>query len=42
MMVAINTDEQAPIFDFAQYGATVDALDLMPLLTEKINAVKGS
>jgi electron transfer flavoprotein alpha subunit len=40
-MVAINTDEQAPIFDFAQYGAAVDVLDLMPVLTEKIKRAKG-
>ncbi len=40
-MVAINTDEQAPIFDFARYGATVDVLDLMPVLTEKIKDLKG-
>lgn len=40
MMIAINTDEQAPIFDRAQYGATVDVLELMPILTEKIKAAK--
>jgi electron transfer flavoprotein alpha subunit len=40
-MIAINTDEQAPIFDHAQYGAAVDVLELMPVLTEKIKAVKG-
>jgi electron transfer flavoprotein alpha subunit len=40
-MVAVNTDEQAPIFDFAQYGATVDVLELMPALAEKIEAAKG-
>lgn len=42
MMIAVNTDEQAPIFDFAQYGTTVDMLDLMPVLTEKIKAVSGN
>jgi electron transfer flavoprotein alpha subunit len=41
-MVAVNTDEQAPIFDFAQYGATVDVLELIPALTEKIKDVKGN
>lgn len=41
-MVAVNTDEHAPIFDFAQYGATVDVLELIPALTEKIKDVKGN
>jgi electron transfer flavoprotein alpha subunit len=40
-IVAINTDEKAPIFDFAQYGAMVDVLKLMPLLTEKIKQARG-
>jgi electron transfer flavoprotein alpha subunit len=42
MMIAINTDEQAPIFDFAQYGAAVNVLDLMPVLTEKIRQAKSA
>lgn len=41
-VIAINTDEKAPIFDFAQYGATVDVLKLLPVLTEKIKRAKGS
>ena len=41
MIIAINTDHAAPIFEFAAYGAEVDALDLMPILTEKIQAAKG-
>jgi len=36
LIVAINTDPQAPIFNVAQYGTTADALDLLPLLTEGI------
>jgi electron transfer flavoprotein alpha subunit len=36
MIVAINTDPAAPIFDVAQYGAEVDLLDLMDLLIEQI------
>jgi electron transfer flavoprotein alpha subunit len=40
-IVAINTDEKAPIFDFAQYGAMVDVLKLMPVLTQKIKQAKG-
>jgi electron transfer flavoprotein alpha subunit len=36
MIVAINTDPAAPIFDVAQYGAEVDLLDLMDVLIEQI------
>ena len=36
LMIAINTDEKAPIFDVAQYGTTCSALDLIPVLTEKL------
>jgi electron transfer flavoprotein alpha subunit len=41
LLIAVNTDEQAPIFDIANYGAAVDLFDLMPVLTEKINQAKG-
>jgi len=41
-IVAVNTDEKAPIFDFAQYGATVDVLKLLPVLTAKIKQAKGN
>jgi electron transfer flavoprotein alpha subunit len=41
MIIAINTDPQAPIFDIAKYGAQVDILDLMPVLTEKVLEAKG-
>ncbi len=40
-MIAINTDDKAPIFDYAQFGATVDALDLLPVLIEKVQEAKG-
>ena len=40
-MIAINTDERAPIFDIAQYGATVDVLDLLPVLIEKVKDAKS-
>ena len=35
LIVAVNTDAKAPIFSGAHYGAVVDALDLIPLLTEE-------
>jgi electron transfer flavoprotein alpha subunit len=41
MIVAVNTDLAAPIFDVAQYGTTVDLFDLVPVLTEKIQEAKG-
>jgi electron transfer flavoprotein alpha subunit len=42
IIIAINTDPAAPIFDIAKYGAEVDILDLMPILTEKVLAARGS
>jgi electron transfer flavoprotein alpha subunit len=42
MIIAINTDPNAPIFDIAQYGAEVDMTDLMEVLTELVEDAKGS
>lgn len=36
LMIAINTDARAPIFDVAQFGASCNALELMPRLAEKL------
>ncbi len=41
MIVAINTDTTAPIFDIAKYGAQIDMLDLLPVLTEQVAQAKG-
>jgi electron transfer flavoprotein alpha subunit len=41
-IVAINTDPSAPIFNIAQYGTTCDLFDLVPALTEQINAIRSS
>jgi len=41
LIVAINTDEKAPIYDLAHFGAAVDVSKLLPILTEKIKAAKG-
>jgi electron transfer flavoprotein alpha subunit len=41
LVIAINTDPKAPIFDVAQYGAEMDVLELLPPLIEAIEARKG-
>ena len=39
-IIAVNTDPAAPIFDVAQYGAEVDVLELLPVLTAAVQNVK--
>jgi electron transfer flavoprotein alpha subunit len=41
LIVAVNTDTNAPIFDFAHYGVCGDLLEVLPALVEKIKARKG-
>jgi electron transfer flavoprotein alpha subunit len=41
LIIAINTDPAAPIFDLAQYGAEVDMLDLIEVLIEQVQQAKG-
>ncbi len=36
LIIAINTDPNAPIFDYANYGVTEDLFDVVPALTEKL------
>ncbi len=38
LIVAINTDPGAPIFNTAHYGVVSDLFDVLPLLTEKIKS----
>jgi electron transfer flavoprotein alpha subunit len=40
VVIAINTDPAAPIFNYAAYGSTVDLLDLVPALIEKVSQSK--
>jgi electron transfer flavoprotein alpha subunit len=39
-IIAINTDSNAPIFNIAKYGTTVDMFDLIPVLIEKVKQAK--
>jgi electron transfer flavoprotein alpha subunit len=41
MIVAINIDPKAPIFDLATYGVTLSLFDVIEVLTEKINQAKA-
>lgn len=38
LIIAINTDEHAPIFEVAHYGTTTDLFDVLPALTEQVEA----
>ena len=38
LIIAVNTDPKAPIFDIAHYGAELDVLDFLPALTEAVEA----
>jgi electron transfer flavoprotein alpha subunit len=38
LIIAVNTDPRAPIFDVAHFGATCDMLDLLPALTAQIKS----
>ena len=40
-IVAVNTDPKAPIFDGAHFGVVGDALELIPLLTDRVKARKS-
>lgn len=41
LVIAVNSDAKAPIFEVAHYGATVDILELMPVLTERLREGAG-
>ncbi len=41
VIIAINKNPEAPIFNVATYGIVGDAFEVLPLLTKKIREVKG-
>ena len=40
VIIAVNTDPNAPIFNVAKYGTTTDMFDLLPVLTDKVKQLK--
>jgi electron transfer flavoprotein alpha subunit len=41
-IIAVNTDPNAPIFNVAKYGTTLDLLELVPALTARLSKEKIS
>jgi electron transfer flavoprotein alpha subunit len=41
LVIAVNTNPAAPIFDVAHYGAAVDMYDLLPALTEQVRQIRS-
>ncbi|MCP4166677.1 MAG: electron transfer flavoprotein subunit alpha/FixB family protein [Chloroflexi bacterium] len=41
LLIAVNSDPAAPIFDIAQFGAEIDMFDLVESLVEQIEEAKG-
>lgn len=42
LIIAINSDEHAPIFNVAHYGVAMDLFDLVPSLTKEIKRRQGA
>ena len=40
-IVAVNKDQNAPIFEIADYGVVGDIFEVMPAITEELQKAKG-
>ena len=40
MIIAINKDPSAPIFEVADYGVVGDVMKILPLFTEQVRKAK--
>jgi len=41
LIIAVNADPKAPIFDIADFGAVMDIFELLPALTQELEKRKG-